>query len=148
VVYGVEPLEETLAESLIEQRFLMTLLASLAALALVLAAVGIHGVLTCNVAQQRRDIGVRMALGADQARVLRAVIAQGAGLTVIGLVVGFAAAIGLSRFLSGLLFGVTPTDVATLVSVVGILGAVAGLSIWLPARRAVRLDPLVALRQE
>jgi putative ABC transport system permease protein len=148
VVYGVEPLEETLSDSLIEQRFLMTLLASLAALALVLAAVGIHGVLTCNVAQQRREIGVRMALGADHRRVLRGVVVQGVQLTLIGLVAGFLAAIGMSRFLTGLLFGVTPTDVTTLVTVVGVLGAVAAFSIWLPARRAVRVDPLVALRQE
>jgi putative ABC transport system permease protein len=148
VVYGVEPLEKTLSDSLIEQRFLMTLLASLAALALVLAAVGIHGVLTCNVAQQRREIGVRMALGADHRRVLRGVVVQGVQLTGIGLVAGFVAAIGMSRFLTGLLFGVTPTDVTTLVAVVGVLGTVAAFSIWLPARRAVRVDPLVALRQE
>jgi putative ABC transport system permease protein len=148
VVYGVEPLEETLAESLIEQRFLMTLLAALAALALALAAVGIHGVLTCNVAQQRREIGVRMALGADGHRVLRGVVAQGVRLTGVGLIMGFAAAIAMGRFLTGLLFGVTPTDVPTLVAVIAVLGAVAAFSIWLPARRAVRVDPLVALRQE
>jgi len=148
VVYGVEPLEETLAESLIEQRFLMTLLAALAALALALAAVGIHGVLTCNVAQQRREIGVRMALGADGHRVLRGVVAEGVRLTGVGLIVGFAATIAMGRFLAGLLFGVTPTDVPTLVAVIAVLGAVAAFSIWLPARRAVRVDPLVALRQE
>ena len=148
VVYGVEPLEKTLAESLVEQRFLMTLLAALAALALVLAAVGIHGVLTCNVAQQRREIGVRMALGADGRRVLRGVVAEGARLTGVGLIVGFAAAIAMGRFLAGLLFGVTPTDIPTLVTVIAVLGAVAAVSIWLPARGAVRVDPLVAFRQE
>jgi ABC-type antimicrobial peptide transport system permease subunit len=126
----------------------MTLLAALAALALALAAVGIHGVLTCNVAQQRREIGVRMALGADGHRVLRGVVAQGVRLTGVGLIVGFAAAIAMGRFLTGLLFGVTPTDVPTLVAVIAVLGAVAAFSIWLPARRAVRVDPLVALRQE
>jgi ABC-type antimicrobial peptide transport system permease subunit len=148
VVYGVEPLEKTLAESLVEQRFLMTLLAALAALALVLAAVGIYGVLTCNVAQQRREIGVRMALGADGRRVLGGVIAEGARLAGVGLTVGFAAAIAMGQFLAGLLVGVTPTDVPTLVAVIGVLGSVAAESIWLPARRAVRVDPLVALRQE
>jgi putative ABC transport system permease protein len=89
-----------------------------------------------------------MALGADHRRVLRGVVVQGVQLTGIGLVAGFVAAIGMSRLLTGLLFSVTPTDVTTLVAVVGVLGAVAAFSIWLPARRAVRVDPLVALRQE
>jgi ABC-type antimicrobial peptide transport system permease subunit len=89
-----------------------------------------------------------MALGADGRRVLRGVVAEGARLTGVGLIVGFAAAIAMGRFLAGLLFGVTPTDIPTLVTVIAVLGAVAAVSIWLPARGAVRVDPLVAFRQE
>jgi predicted permease len=148
VVSGLEPLSETLSKSLTQQRFVMMLLASFACLALVLAAVGIHGVLSCTVAQQRREIGVRMALGADAARVLRSVMAQGAALTAIGLMLGFGLSLALGRFLTGLLFGVTSSDLTTLAGVLVVLAAVAALSIWLPARRAVRVDPLVALRQE
>jgi predicted permease len=148
VVYGLEPLEQTLADSLIDQRFLMTLLASFAALALSLAAVGIHGVLSCRVAQQRREIGVRMALGADATQVLRSVVVEGVSLAGLGLLIGFALALALSRFLAGLLFGVSTTDIMTLTSVVAVLGIVATISIWLPARRAVHVDPLVALRQD
>jgi ABC-type antimicrobial peptide transport system permease subunit len=148
VVSGLEPLSETLSKSLTQQRFVMMLLASFACLALVLAAVGIHGVLSCTVAQQRREIGLRMALGADAARVLRSVMAQGAALTAIGLMLGFGLSLALGRFLTGLLFGVTSSDLTTLAGVLVVLAAVAALSIWLPARRAVRVDPLVALRQE
>jgi len=148
VVSGLEPLSETLSKSLTQQRFLMMLLASLAVLALVLAAVGIHGVLSCTVAQQQREIGVRMALGADAGRVLRSVMTQGAGLTAVGLLVGFGLSYALGRFLAGLLFGVASSDPATLAAVLVVLAAVSAFSIWLPARRAVRVDPLVALRQE
>jgi putative ABC transport system permease protein len=148
VVFGLEPLENTLAQSLGEQRFLMALLGVFAALALVLAAVGIHGVLACSIAQRRREIGIRMALGANARRVLSAVVAQGAMLTGLGLLVGFALAFATRNLLAGLLYGVTATDVATLFVVVAILGAVATMSVWLPARRAVRVDPLVTLRQE
>jgi len=148
VVSGLEPLSETLSKSLTQQRFLMMLLASLALLALVLAAVGIHGVLSCSVAQQQKEIGVRMALGADGGRVLRSVMTQGAGLTALGLIVGLGLSLALGRFLTGLLFGVTSSDLPTMAGVLAVLGAVSALSIWLPARRAVRVDPLVALRQE
>ena len=148
VVSGVEPLSETLGNSLVEQRFLMLLLASFACLALVLAAVGIHGVLSCSVAQQQREIGIRMAIGADAGRVLRSVMTQGAALTAVGLGLGFGLALALGRFLRGLLFGVTASDITTLVAVLVVLAAVAAFSIWLPARRAVRIDPLVALKQE
>ena len=148
VVSGLEPLSETLSKSLTQQRFLMMLLAAFAVLALVLAAVGIHGVLSCSVAQQRREIGVRMALGADAGRLLRSVMTQGAALTAVGLIVGFALSLALGRFLTGLLFGVTSSDLATLAAVLVVLAAVSAFSIWLPARRAVRVDPLVALKQE
>jgi len=147
-VFGLEPLEETLSNTLGEQRFMMLLLGLFAALAVVLAAVGIHGVLTYLVVQRTREIGVRMALGATAGHVTRMVVRQGMRLVVLGLVAGFALALALSWSLSGLLFGVTPQDPRTLTAVVVLLGLVAAVSIWLPARRAVRVDPLTALRQE
>jgi predicted permease len=148
VVYGLEPLDVTLANSLSGQRFLMSLLTAFAALALVLAAIGIHGVLSCSVTQRYREIGLRMALGADAHRVLRSVMAEGAALTGIGLALGVGLSLLLGRVMNGLLFGVRPTDVTTFVASVIVLGVVASISIWLPARRAVSVDPLVALRQE
>jgi putative ABC transport system permease protein len=148
VVFGLEPLENTLAQSLGEERFLMALLGVFAALALTLAAVGIHGVLSSTVAQRRREIGIRMALGANARRVLVAVVSQGVALAGVGLMVGFAFAFAARGLLAGLLHGVTPTDVTTLLVVVGVLGAVAATSVWLPARQAARVDPLVALRPE
>jgi putative ABC transport system permease protein len=146
-VYGLEPLRETLANSLGEQRFMMLLLGLFGALAVVLAAVGVHGVLTYLVAQRTREIGVRMALGATTGRVTNLVVGQGARLVAIGLVAGLAAASLLSRTLSGLLFGVTPTDAATLVVVAVVIGLVGAVSVWMPARRAVRVSPLTALRE-
>ena len=147
-IFGMEPLEDTLANTLGEQRFMMLLLGLFAALALALAAVGVHGVLAYLVAQRTREIGVRMALGATADAVTQLIVRQGLRLVVVGLAVGFALAMALGRSLSGLLFGVTPTDLPTLVAVVVVLGCVAAVSIWLPARRAVRINPLVALRQE
>jgi predicted permease len=148
IVFGLEPLENTLASSLDQERFLMTLLGVFAVLALVLAAVGIHGVLTCVVAQRRREIGIRMALGANTSRVLGAVMAHGARLTGLGLIAGFALAFAARGLLAGLLYGVTATDVVTLLAVIGLLGTVAAVSVWLPAHKAASVDPLVALRQE
>jgi putative ABC transport system permease protein len=147
-VFGVEALDDTLANSVAEPRFLMMLLGLLAALAMTLAAIGVHGVLSYVVAQRTKEIGVRMTLGADASRVIRMVAMQGLSLTAIGLVAGVGLALVSSRWLSGLLFEVTPTDGATLGAVVVVLAAVAALSIWLPARRAVRIDPLVALRAD
>ena len=147
-VFGMEPLEETLSNTLGEQRFMMLLLGLFAALALALAAVGVHGVLAYLVAQRTREIGVRMALGATAGGVTQLVVTQGMRLVAMGLAVGFAMALALGRSLSALLYGVTSTDLTTLAAVVVVLGAVAGMSIWLPARRAVHIDPLMALRQE
>ena len=147
-VFGLEPLEETLANTLGEQRFMTLLLGLFAALALALAAVGVHGVLAYLVAQRTREIGVRMALGATAGGVIQLVVTQGMRLVAVGLAVGFALALALGRSLSGLLFGVTSRDLPTLAAVMAVLGIVAAMSIWLPARRAVRIDPLNALRQE
>jgi putative ABC transport system permease protein len=147
-VFGLEPLEETLANTIAQQRFMMLLLGLFAGLSVVLATVGIHGVLSYLVAQRTREIGVRMALGATAGRVAQLVVLQGVRLVVLGLVAGLAMAIALGRLLSGLLFGVTPTDLLTLAGAVVILGSVATVSIWLPARRAAHMDPLAALRRE
>jgi putative ABC transport system permease protein len=146
-VYGVEPLAYTLSESIGTPRFLMLLLLIFAALALVLAAIGIHGVLSYAVAQRTREIGIRMALGASSRSVTRLVVGHGATLTVGGLVAGLALGVVFARSLSGLLFGIEPTDVASFTAVLAVLAAVAAVSIWIPARRAVRVDPLVAMRQ-
>jgi len=146
-VYGVEPLASTLSESIGTPRFLTLLLMIFAALALVLAAIGIHGVLSYAVAQRTREIGIRMALGASPRSVTRLVVGQGATLTVGGLVAGLVLSVVFGRSLAGLLFGIEPTDLASFTAVLAMLAAVAAISIWIPARRAVRVDPLVAMRQ-
>lgn len=146
--FGIEPLEETVSRSLSQRRFTMLLLALFAAVALTLAAVGIHGVLSCSVAQRTREMGIRMALGARPERVLRLVVGEGAALALTGIAIGLAAALALSRLFSSLLFGVTPTDPATLAVAVLFLALVSLAASYLPARRATRIDPVVALRSE
>ena len=147
-VFGVEPLEDTLAQSTGEQRFMMLLVGVFAALALVLSLIGIHGVLSYAVVQRRREIGIRVALGAEPSQVVRVVLGQGMRLTMIGLGAGVGLALLFSRSLAGLLFGVTATDVTIFAVVVLLVAAVSMLAMWLPARRAARVDPLVALRYE
>jgi putative ABC transport system permease protein len=146
-LYGVEPLSATLSESIATPRFLMLLLMIFAALALILAAIGIHGVLSYAVAQRTREIGIRMALGASPRSVTRLVVGQGATLTAGGLGAGLVLSVAFGRSLAGVLFGVAPTDAVSFAAVLLVLAAVAAISIWLPARRAVRVDPLVAMRQ-
>lgn len=146
-VYGVEPLASTVSESIGTPRFLMLLLMVFAALALVLAAIGIQGVLSYAVVQRTREIGIRMALGASPGSVTRLVLGQGAMLTAGGLLSGLVLGVLFARSLAGLLFGVEPTDLVSFTAVLVVLAAVATISIWIPARRAVRVDPLVAMRQ-
>jgi putative ABC transport system permease protein len=147
-VFGMEPLADTLAASIGTERFVTLLLALFAALALVLAAIGIHGVLSYAVVRRSREIGIRMALGASARGVLRLVVGEAAFLTACGLAAGLVLGLAFSRLLEGLLFGVAATDIPTLAAVVGVLTAVAALATWMPTRRAVRVDPLVVLRQE
>ena len=146
-VYGVEPLAVTLSESIGTPRFLTVLLLIFATLALVLAAIGIHGVLSYAVAQRTREIGIRMALGASPRRVTRLVAGQGATLTLAGLAAGLVLSAVFARSLAGLLFGIEPTDIASFTAVLAVLAAVAAISVWIPARRATRVDPLAAMRQ-
>ena len=147
-LYGIEPLAETLSQSVAQRRFTMLVLGAFAAVALLLAMIGVHGVLSYTVAQRNREIGIRMALGADRQKVGRLIVGQGARLALGGLGIGVLGALAVSRLLSTLLFGVRPSDPATLGSVALALGAVALLASWLPARRAARVDPMVVLREE
>jgi ABC-type antimicrobial peptide transport system permease subunit len=147
-VFAVEPLRDTVSRSVSQQRFTMFLLGSLAALALLLAAIGIHGLLSYSAARRRQEIGIRMALGADRGAVLGLFVRDGVTVIACGLVCGFAGAIALTRVLRTLLFGVTPTDPMTFLLVAVVLSGVALGATLIPAHRAARVDPLLALRSE
>jgi putative ABC transport system permease protein len=147
-VFHVRPLDSYIAESLAARRFTLMLLGLFGALALVLAAVGIYGVISYAVSLRTRELGIRMALGAARRDVLQMILRQGLRVVVSGLVIGFAASIVLTRFLTSLLFQVKPADWATTIAVALTLAAVALLANYLPARRASRVDPNEALRCE
>ncbi len=144
----VRTMEQVVAQSTQQQNFNMTLLVIFAGLALLLGAIGIYGVLAYSVQQRTQEIGIRLALGAERRDVLRLVVGQGFILAAVGAVVGTAAALGLTRFLGSLLFGVKPTDPATFAGVAILLVAVALIACYIPARRATKVNPLVALRYE
>jgi ABC-type antimicrobial peptide transport system permease subunit len=124
------------------------LLGSFAGLALILASIGLYSVLAYLVVQRTREIGIRMALGAQQVDVLRMVMVHGSKLTAVGLLLGVGSALALTRFLKTMLFGVDAKDPATFVGVMAVLAAVAMAACFIPALRAVRVDPMVALRDE
>ena len=147
-VVAIRTMDEYLARTLTSKRLMMLLLAVFAAVALTLAAVGIYGVMAYAVAQRTSEIGIRMALGAHPRDVLRLVVGQGMLLTVCGVALGLAGAYWLTRLMEALLFGVSATDATTFVGVAALLGAVAFLATWIPARRAARVDPLIALRSD
>jgi putative ABC transport system permease protein len=147
-VYGLRSMSEVVARSMVQPRFLSLLLATFSVIALFLAAIGIYGVMAYSVAQRTQEIGVRMALGAQRMHVLRLVFGQGFLLLIIGVVLGLGGAFALTRFISRLLFEVTATDPLTYVAVMGLLTVVALLACYIPARRATKVDPLVALRYE
>jgi len=136
------------SESVLAQRFSMTLLGVFAGMALVLASVGIYGVLSYIVGQRTREIGIRIALGARRSHVLRWVMVEGAQMAVVGVVVGMVAALGLTRLMAGLLYGVSAVDPATFACVAGVLLVVALAACYIPAYRAMRVDPIVVLREE
>jgi predicted permease len=148
VIYGVQTMDDVVANSFAARRLSMTLLGIFAMLALVLSCVGIYGVISYLVGQRTHEIGVRMALGAQRSDVMRLVLGQGAKMTLIGVAIGVPAALGLTRLMANELFGVTAHDPLTFVTVVILLTLVALLACYLPARRAMRVDPMVALRYE
>ena len=147
-VYSVASLEERIAGQAGDTRSYAVLLGLFALLALLLSAVGIYGVMAYGVARRTHEMGIRMALGAQRGDLLRLVVRRGLALTVAGIGIGLAAAFALTRLMASLLFGVTPTDVMTFAVVALLLGSVALLACYLPARRAMRVDPMVALRYE
>jgi ABC-type antimicrobial peptide transport system permease subunit len=141
-------LEEIRAESMAQTSFALTMLGIAASVALLLGVVGIYGVIAYIAAQRTREIGVRMALGAQASDVRRLFLGHGLKLVAAGLALGVAAALTLSRLMASLLFGVGPTDPVTYAAVSLLLGTVALVATWLPARRAARVDPVVALRTD
>lgn len=147
-VSSVRTMEEWLATSIAERKFNMTLLAVFATLAVLLAAVGIYGVMSYNVAQNTREIGIRLALGAQPKDVLKLILGQGLILASLGIALGLAGAFALTRLLESMLFGVTTTDVVTFITLPFALIILAALACWIPARRATKVDPMIALRYE
>jgi predicted permease len=147
-VVRLREMEAVFAESIQRPRLLAQLLGAFAGLALLLAAIGTYAVLARIVAERRREIGIRMALGADRFSVVAQIMKQGLVLTTIGIIAGLVGAFALNRLIASLLFGVRPTDTTTLAVVIATMTLVAAVACWLPAWRAARIDPLVALRTE
>ena len=148
IVYGAQTMNELIADSLADRRFSMILLGLFSALALLLSTVGIYGVISYIVSQRTHEIGIRVALGATRADVLRAVLFQGAQMTAIGILVGLVISIAVTRLLATLLFGISATDPLTLAAVAALLAVVSLAATYIPARRASQLDPTTALRHE
>ena len=147
-VSNVMTMNENLAGVLVTERFSAILMSALAASGLLLAALGLYGVMAYSVSQRTAEIGVRVALGAQRIHVLQLILTQGAKLTLLGVAIGLAAAWGLTRLLAGLLFEVNATDPATFLSISLLLVSIALIACFLPARRALRVDPIIALRAE
>jgi putative ABC transport system permease protein len=145
-VTKVQSMEEVLAEGAREQRFVTTLLGGLAAIALVLAIVGIYGAVAYSVSQRTQEMGIRMALGAGRGDILRLVVRQGIGPACVGIAVGVTASLALTRLMAKMLYHVSTTDPATFAGGAVLFAAVALVASYLPARRATRVDPMVALR--
>jgi predicted lysophospholipase L1 biosynthesis ABC-type transport system permease subunit len=141
-------LEQVFSSAFDARRFSLVLFGVFAGVALLITVIGLYGMLAYLVAERRREIGIRMALGAQPGNVLRLVIGQGLRLALIGVIVGLLGAWGLTRFMQTLLFGVNPTDPGTFAAIGVLLLFVALMACWLPARRATKVDPLVALRYE
>ena len=147
-VFNVRTMEQTVAQSVAARRFSMLLLTVFGILALALASLGIYGLMSYTVAQRTREIGVRMALGAQMSDVLKLMVGQGMKLALVGVVLGVVASVGLTQLMKTLLFGVSATDPLTFVVIASLLAVVALLACWLPARRATKVDPMEALRYE
>ena len=147
-VQRVNTLDAIVSKSIVEPRLYTLLLGAFAALAMVLAAIGLYGLIAYSVTQRTHELGVRVALGASRGEIVRLVIGQGMRLALAGAAVGLAAALATARLVAGLVKGTEPNDPATLVAVVTVLLAVAAAATYLPARRAARVDPMTALRAE
>ena len=147
-LFSVQTMTERIGSQLAADRMIAVLLSVFGGAALLLAAIGIYGVIGYAVAQRTREIGIRIALGAEQRDIVRLIVGQGMVLIVIGAGIGLALALAATRLLKSLLFGVSATDPLTFVSVLVVLIGVALLACYLPARRAMKVDPLVALRYE
>jgi putative ABC transport system permease protein len=146
-VYGVATGDDMMARATSSTRFVAALLVSFGVTAVLLAALGVYGVLAYLVSQRRREFGVRMAIGAQPASLMTLVVKQGAVLTAVGLVVGVATAVAASRLLSSFLYGVSRGDLATYAVIVIVVGVAGVLAALIPARRATRVDPIIALRE-
>jgi putative ABC transport system permease protein len=147
-VFEIQPMNTVVSRTLARPRFNLTLLGVFAIIAFLLAAVGVYGLISYSVSQRTREMGIRMALGAGRGSILKLVVGQGSALALIGVIIGLALSFALTRVLGSLLYGVTATDPATFVIVTLLLIAVALLASYLPARRATRVDPILALRVE
>jgi ABC-type antimicrobial peptide transport system permease subunit len=148
VIYNVRTMDEVVSSSFAARRLSMLLLSVFAALALMLACVGVYGVISYLVGQRTHEIGVRMALGAERSDVLRLVIGHGARMAFVGVAIGIGAALGLTRLMANQLFGVSAHDPLTFAGVAMLLIVVAVAASYIPARRAMRIDPMIALRYE
>jgi len=147
-LYGVKPMDQVMGESLSDRRFALILLGLLSLLALILASIGIYGVMSYSVAQRTHEIGIRMALGAGRGQVLAIVLGNGLRLVLAGVGIGAAGALVLTRFMSAFLFGISASDPLTFLAISLFLTGIALLATFVPARRAMRLDPIKALRYE
>jgi putative ABC transport system permease protein len=147
-IFGTGSLETLLSGNRAPRRLASTLLATFAGLALLLAAVGIYGVISYNVAQRTQEIGIRIALGAERRQIVRMVLGQGTTMAILGIGIGLVVALGLTRLISAMLFQVSATDPPTFSIVPALLLIVALAAAYLPARRAMRVEPMTALRDE
>jgi putative ABC transport system permease protein len=148
VIFGAQTMDQIISDSLAARRFSMILFGAFAALALALASVGIYGVISYLVSQRTQEIGIRLALGAGRADVLRLILTQGTKMAGLGVLIGVAASLALTRLMAKMLYGVSPSDPLTFFAVAAILTLVALAASYIPARRAMRVDPIVALRYE
>jgi predicted permease len=148
VVYGEQTMDEIISDSISDRKFSMVLLGTFAGLALLLSSIGIYGVISYLIGERTHEIGIRMALGAQRKDVLALVLSEGVRLTLLGAAIGIAAALGLTRLMANLLYGISATDPLTFAAVPILLLGVAMLACYIPARRAMRVDPMTALRYE
>ena len=147
-VYNVESLQQVLSNSIAPRRFNLFLLGTFAAAAFLMAVVGIYGIVAYSVTQRTREIGIRMALGAQRSEVVRMVVRQGMGIAILGIVMGLVAALGLTQLMASLLYDVKPNDLSIFAVVAVTLAGTAALASWGPAFKAALVDPLIALRHE